>query len=202
MEFILEIPNQLPSDLCKDLIKRFEVDPDKYPGKVAAGRNDPRVKRSVDLTLSDNKRFKDLDTKLYARLKEGLLLYQRHLGTKLNHVSNYESLIGQILHDTCDTGYQMQRIKKGDFYIWHNDYSPHSDRLIAYIWYLNKLDGGKGGTTDFYCNKSIQPEEGKLLLFPATWTYIHNGVKNETDDDKYIIAGFVVKRDNNKEMKS
>jgi len=192
MEFVHEIPNSLSPEVCKDLITRFEEDPKKYPGMVAAGVAIPSVKRSVDLRITENKRFDDLDKVLYDKLKIGLRSYNEYLGKTLNNINNLNSLLNEVFHSTNDTGYQMQRIKKGDFYIWHNDYSPRSDRLVAFIWYLNKIEKGKGGTTDFYFNKSIQPEEGKLLIFPATWTYFHTGMKNESDDDKYIVTGFIV----------
>jgi Rps23 Pro-64 3,4-dihydroxylase Tpa1-like proline 4-hydroxylase len=192
MEFILEIPNNLSSNVCKELIKRFEEDPDKFPGLVASGKAEPKIKRSVDLRLSGNKRFDDLDKVLYERLKVGLSEYQKHVKSTLKHIDNIETMFVPMLRDVVDTGYQMQRIKKGDFYVWHSDYSPNSDRLIAFIWYLNTIEDGIGGTTDFYINKSINPEEGKLLFFPATWTYIHRGAKIETDATKYIITGFIV----------
>ena len=194
MEFVLEIRDNLSSDVCKELIKRYEADPDKYPGLVASGRVEPRIKRSVDLRLTSNKRFKDLDEVLYERLKVGLVKYQEHLTKGLKHVDNIEFLTTNLLNDTMDTGYQMQRIKKGDFYVWHSDYSPNSDRLVAFIWYLNTIEDGIGGTTDFYFDKSIKPEEGKLLMFPATWNYIHRGAKIESDATKYIVTGFIVNK--------
>jgi hypothetical protein len=192
MEFVLEIPNNLSSDVCKELIKRFEADPEKYPGLVASGRAEPAIKRSVDLRITDKTRFKDLDEVLYERLKVGLVKYGEHISERLKHVENMNFLTRNILNDTIDTGYQIQRIKKGDFYIWHSDYSPNSDRIIAFIWYLNTIEDGIGGTTDFYFDKSIKPEEGKLLMFPATWSYIHRGAKIESDTTKYIATGFIV----------
>lgn len=194
MEFVLEIPDNLSSDVCKELIKRYEADPDKYPGLVASGRVEPRIKRSVDLRLTSNKRFKDLDEVLYERLKVGLVKYQEHVKNTLKHIDTMETMFVTLLRDTVDTGYQMQRIKKGDFYVWHSDYSSNSDRLIAFIWYLNTIEDGIGGTTDFYFDKSIKPEEGKLLMFPATWTYMHRGAKIESDTTKYIVTGFIVNK--------
>lgn len=195
MEFVLEIPDNLSSDVCKELIKRYEADPAKYPGLIATGKAEPRIKRSVDLRITDNKRFADLDKVLYERLKVGLIEYQNHVKSTLKHVDTIDIMFGPLLENAIDTGYQIQRIKKGDFYVWHSDYSPGTDRLIAFIWYLNTIEDGVGGTTDFYFNKSIKPEEGKLLFFPATWTYLHTGVKIESDATKYIITGFIINDD-------
>lgn len=206
MDFILEIPDNLPSDVCKDIIKRFEEDPTKSPGKTSSGFN-PRVKKSVDLLLTNNNRFSDLDKVLYEQLKVGLNIYYEYIETNFKNILGLDEIrqiIGEIFNNTVDTGYVIQQVKKDDFYLWHSDYNPGDDRILAFIWYINKIEYGKGGTTDFYCNKSIQPEEGKLLLFPATWTYIHTGVKNESDIDKYIITGFIVSspRDNSTRLLS
>jgi hypothetical protein len=44
-----------------------------------------------------------------------------------------------------------------------------------------KIDGGK----------IVSPERGKLLLFPATWTYIHMGLPLIKGDPKYIATGWL-----------
>ena len=46
----------------------------------------------------------------------------------------------------------------------------------------------EGGETYFY-NGKVKPEAGKLILFPATWTYNHKGNMPKSDD-KYIITGW------------
>ena len=198
MDFVLEIPNNLPSDVCKEIIKRFGEDPTKYPGETLGGLS-PHIKTSIDLPISSNNRFSDLDKVLYEQLKVGLKLYFEYLEITFKNIiglDNIKHLNKQVFNNTVDTGYTIQQVKKGGFYNWHSDYSPNQDRLLAFIWYMNKIEDGKGGTTDFYCNKSIQPEEGKLLIFPATWTYFHTGVKNESDIDKYIVTGFIVYNSN------
>lgn len=195
MEFILEIPNNLPSDVCKDLIKRFEEDPTKSPGKTDSGVN-PRIKKSVDLLITNSNRFSDLDEILYKQLKVGLNIYYEYIETTFKNIIGLDEIknyIGFMFYDTVDSGYTIQQVKKDDYYVWHSDYNKSDDRILAFIWYINNIEYGKGGTTDFYCNKSIQPEEGKLLLFPATWTYFHTGVKNESDIDKYIVTGFIIR---------
>ena len=48
------------------------------------------------------------------------------------------------------------------------------------------------GYTEFLDGTKIQPEAGKLVIFPATWMYVHRGVspKKET---KYICTGWIHK---------
>ena len=59
-------------------------------------------------------------------------------------------------------------------------------RVITFIWYLN--DVVEGGETYFLKGKVI-PKKGKLVLFPATWTYLHKG-NMPISSDKYIITGW------------
>jgi len=53
MEFIYTIHNNLSSETCKEIIEKFESDPDKGPGKVGDGVVSPDVKTSTDLHMTD-----------------------------------------------------------------------------------------------------------------------------------------------------
>lgn len=89
-----------------------------------------------------------------------------------------------------DSGYQIQRTLPGDFYTWHTDACAENSKVrqLTYIWYLN--DVHDDGYTEFLNGTRIQPETGKMIIFPATWTYLHRGYppKSET---KYIVTGWV-----------
>jgi len=83
---------------------------------------------------------------------------------------------------------QKYKKKKGK-YIWHQDSlsSTEYNRLFAFIWYLNDVtDGGE----TYFLDGKVKPTAGKLLLFPATWTYMHKGAV-PISNDKYIITGWV-----------
>ena len=62
------------------------------------------------------------------------------------------------------------------------------ERHITFIWYLN--DVNDGGETAFDGIYKIRPKSGKLVLFPASWTYPHCG-KMPLSSDKYIITGWI-----------
>ena len=46
------------------------------------------------------------------------------------------------------------------------------------------------GYTEFKNGIKIQPEQGKLLIFPAVWSYIHRGFPPKTET-KYICTGWI-----------
>ena len=91
-----------------------------------------------------------------------------------------------------DTGYQIQRTLPGEFYHWHKDANLMSrKRVLVFIWYLNDVPPGQGGTTDFkFQNVSVQPEAGKLMVFPPYWTHLHRNATLKSGV-KYICTGWV-----------
>ena len=202
-EYIYEIKNNLHPDVCKRIIEKFEQDENKAPGKVVANPRtneyaiNPDIKVSMDLAINPNcKEWMDIDRHLFERLADGKDKYLNYMKKMWDEASNFvidDKISKGFVSFNYDSGYQIQRISKGGHYIYHNDYAPHQKRTIAYIWYLNTLNQEDGGTTDFLTqNVKIKPEEGKLIFFPATWTYIHKGSEVITDSTKYIITGFLI----------
>ena len=91
-----------------------------------------------------------------------------------------------------DSGYHIQKYEpnKG-FYTWHNDFRFDADRgqrFLTFIWYLNTVD--EGGETEFTNGVKIKPEKGKVVMFPATWTYTHRGCIPYSNE-KYILTGWI-----------
>ena len=97
-----------------------------------------------------------------------------------------------------DTGYKMKKHKKNKknegFNSWHIDSHPGSsagisrDRIISFIWFLNTVE--EGGEIEMYDGEKIKPEQGKLLIFPATWSYNYNN-KMPISNNKYFISGWM-----------
>lgn len=78
----------------------------------------------------------------------------------------------------------------GGYHVWHdeNSHLEHANRCLVWMIYLN--DDYEGGETEFlYYKKRIQPEKGKLLIWPAGMTHAHRGglVLKGT---KYIVTGW------------
>ena len=66
--------------------------------------------------------------------------------------------------------------------------------MFTYLWYLNTVI--EGGETVFWDSYKIKPEAGKIVLFPACWTFPHTG-KMPISNDKYIITGWIYVNENN-----
>ena len=70
---------------------------------------------------------------------------------------------------------------------WGRDTAP---RFLVYFWYLNDVE--QGGETEFYGLDrpvKIKPKAGSLIMFPATWQYLHAGLP-PVSNNKYIIGGY------------
>ena len=61
-------------------------------------------------------------------------------------------------------------------------------RHLTFLWYLNDVE--EGGETEFWGQYGIKPEAGKLILFPASWTFPHKA-NVPISSDKYIITGWL-----------
>jgi hypothetical protein len=181
--FIFEIENNLENNICDSIIDRFENDPRIRPGVTGGGLN-LNVKKTNDLLISNLKEWEDIDKILCKQLNIGLQKYLNMLREMCDHVW-FDSSIK-------DVGYQIQRYIKNDgFYIWHHDflnYNNNDYRVITFIWYLN--DVNEGGET-YFLNGKIIPKKGKLVLFPATWNYLHKG-NMPISNNKYIITGWLL----------
>jgi hypothetical protein len=101
----------------------------------------------------------------------------------------------QILTDTDPHSIYTSKVQKTEvgegYHIWHYEtQSKHcSDRLLAYILYLNDVD--EGGETEFlYHAMRVKPQAGRLTIFPAHFTHTHRG-NPPLSNTKYILTGWV-----------
>ncbi len=180
--FVFEQQQALALDICREMVSRFEQNRDEqYPGRIGQTMQlDDSMKRSTDLVISGKTHWKDLDQELFRSLNRAL--------------SEFKQYFPFFAGPFKDNGYAIQRTDPGEFYHWHIDGGSHefADRQLVALWYLNDLEAGQGGETEFeYQDIRITPEAGKLLLFPPFWTHRHRG-REVTAGRKYIATTWVV----------
>ena len=177
-DFIYIERDALPKSFCNNVIEKFEQDDRKRQGQVGSGVH-LEIKRSSDLSITELEDWKSYDQAFFRCLNNGLKKYVKFLPEEYT----IHKALSEIKNDT---GYQIQRTQPGDYYIWHHDQS--ATRMVTFIWYLN--DVKDGGYTEFIDGTRIQPEAGKLIIFPATWDFLHRGVSPKTET-KYLCTGWV-----------
>jgi hypothetical protein len=89
---------------------------------------------------------------------------------------------------------KMQRTAPGGgYHIWHCEQgeAPFANRVLTYMLYLNSLEDGDGGETEFlYQRTRVKPEENLMILWPAAYTHAHRGNPVLADKYKYIVTGW------------
>lgn len=179
--FIFERPLALPPVFCDAVIERFEAQPEyQYAGRVGQLRTeDPGVKRTTDLVVSNKADWKDVDRMFFGSLAAAIKEFRE----------TYPYFKGPFK----DEGYQIQRYRPGEYYHWHVDGGSHelSQRQLVALWYLNDVPGPGGETEFLYQDVAVRPERGKLVLFPPFWTHEHRAAVIRTGV-KYIATTWVV----------
>lgn len=182
--FIFEKKDALPGFLCDNMVERFEQSvSDQYAGRIGqTASSDQSVKKTTDIYVSteDKPHWKDVDNNLH-----------RSLGLAIRE---FREAFPYFKGPFKDIGYNLQRYQSGEYYHWHIDGGSHqfAERQLVALWYLNDVPPEAGGATDFLFQKlSVQPEKGKLVLFPPFWTHEHRAgvIKSGV---KYIATTWIV----------
>ena len=182
---VLVFPNVLDIDACTAIISRFENDQNnKYVGGIAShGKIERSVKITVELGLN-NPEWQDIDKLVYEKVSHCFLTYMELMYEK------YYAYFGDQ-YEINDSGYHIQKYEKGGFYKEHHDFyvdfEQQTARIATFILYLNTVKND--GRTIFHepVNTSVQPIAGSVLIFTATWDFLHSG--EYVHDEKYIITG-------------
>jgi hypothetical protein len=203
MDFIYTNQNSLSKEICEDIIELYERDK-KYGYRGITGMGeDINLKDTWDLginfLLNNNelKEWTNIHKLLYTELYSNLKSYLGNLNSNEVYKKNRtaDCIPFKIIHANplkAET-FQIQKYEPlTGKYIFHqdglNELVEKRYRLITYLWYLNDVD--EGGETEFWGTYKVKPEAGKLILFPATWTYPHCG-NIPISNAKYIITGWL-----------
>ena len=180
--------NVLSEEKCKEIINRFDESPLTGQGVTGLGL-DLSVKNSTDLQISGLEEWTDIDAIFHELISKCLQDYYDHLNKKIVHeyFTTGAKLFIPPTEDVTDTGYQIQKTRPHQGYVWHQDYMTR--RLITFIVYLNTVEEG---WTQFGNGDQIAPRTGRAVMFPATWTYVHQGYPPR--QTKYIMTGWLHER--------
>jgi hypothetical protein len=192
-ELIYFEQNSLTREFCNHVIDKFKTSEHRRKG-ITGGGYSPDTKLSIDMSLSDANNWGEEDKILSEVLFGAVKRYSEYLNCILPGMGSALCSDG-----VYDTGYQLQETKPYEFYTWHHDFcsgnvdeTTTTNRIVTFLWYLN--DVKENGYTEFVGGTRVQPECGKLMLFPATWTYQHRGYPPKREV-KYICTGWIWKQE-------
>ena len=180
---------------CNLMIDRFEsakAENAGYVGESGAGL-DYNIKRTYDYDLmsDDSRNYKWRDIIL---TRWNSTLTNEYL-SKFPYIENFDHnnvVNGKTYYESL----QMQKYDKGlgHYNAWHVETENWrtSRRMFVFMIYLNTIsEGGRTlfnfknpGEQDFF---SVQPKAGTVVIWPASWPYVHKG-EVPLSGDKYIIT--------------
>jgi hypothetical protein len=177
-DHIVELPKFMPENVCDHIIEtcknQFELTETVLYNKVVQGQD----KR---LTIPKG-------TGLFNQIQENVLdVAKKYVAPR------YVSLIPKFSDPKINISIQYINIQLNEeydgFHMWHDD--GKETRLITFIIYLNDIE--EGGETEFLYQKTrIKPEKGKIVMFPCSYTHTHRGNPVLSNQEKYILTGWIV----------
>jgi len=213
MDYIYINEYSICSQLCNEIIQLYESNKEKQYKGVTMGGLQSEIKDTTDYIIpnNDNKDWNKineflkkeliLNVKEYIKKINSFVSTGNNYGKKYNFISDIdqESTIPFLQFDS----FMIQKYEKEQGkYIFHTD--NHVDfyrsryRIFTFIWYLNNVECG--GETLFWDTYRVKPTSGKLVLFPACWTFPHSG-QMPISGDKYIITGWIYVNNNKNVIK-
>ena len=190
MEFIYECDDVFPVDFCNRVIDKFEKSPLKRTGTTGFATIN-KQKKSTDIRIYSEPEWVEEEKYFHDMIRKAMKKYETFL-LKMDVDDEVKKQTSDILTNSHIHPPQIQKTEPGQYYHWHHDqgYPPHW-KIFTYIIYLNDVEKGSGGTTEFSCGKIIQPKAGKIVFFPCTWTYFHRG-KTLEKGVKYIATNALI----------
>jgi hypothetical protein len=196
-EFFYINNKSISKELCADIINLFENEENKYKGITISGLN-TNVKDTFDFVIPHiSKKWEKIYKFLNNEISINIIKYFNYLNNNFDF-TNPNQKTDQVYKFFEKKNFyynffliQKYKAKEGK-YIYHDDAQISTDlnkyRIITFLWYLN--DVNEGGETCFNGEFCVKPETGKLIFFPATWSYPHCG-KMPISNDKYILTGWI-----------
>lgn len=185
IDFIGVYEKALPLELCNQIIEahqQLEENGGSWVGSTGAGVK-KSIKNTIDVDISVHPRYNMLVEEANKYLQ---LAYQKY---------EEQYWVIEQLQPHVLSAYQVQKYKKEEqsaYFNFHCEASNFSNsrRCMTYIVYLNDIE--EGGETEFLYQKlRITPEAGTIVYFPAYFTHTHRGNPVLSNQDKYIMTGWL-----------
>jgi len=174
----------IDKDICTNLIDYFEKSNDKKEGRIGLPNGEvgvDKLKKSCTDVIITSDLHNQIFSEYYNELNKVVTKYKE----KYKYCNDLQSNWGLVEN----WGIQKYQPDEGYFFRhYEKTGGPYIKRHLVFMTYLN--DVSDGGETEFYYQKlKVKPETGLTLIWPAEWTFTHNGVTSPTQT-KYIATGW------------
>ena len=187
MEFIYENEKYLLPETCKKLIKLYDKK-NKKGGKLSFVKQYKIYKDDCMINDPELNKYNPEISEVLKLCMLGLSNYHYYLlSNNIDKLVNKEE--NSTLYNTFSFDYllnlEIEKINPKKNFKWYME--NHKNASICFTIFLNTLEDDMGGETKFSCGKIIKPMQGKMIIFPAQWTYIHKNL-DILKGSKYVLT--------------
>lgn len=175
-DYIVVLKNIVPNELCDAILAEYLKSSDWADAPIDLGKLDKTRRNCTGVAMSEpsviqnNKERARLDAEVFKCAAKCIEEYNK----KFKKVNIKE-----------DTGYELLRYNKGQFYIQHVDSSAEEHRLVSCSFHLN--DDYEGGEFGFFNREmKIKAGKGDVVMFPSNFMYPHE-IMPVTKGTRYSI---------------
>lgn len=192
--FIEEFRDAVTPALCEELVAFFERDPARKPSPVAVfkGKDGGAAQERTGAEAVNPALRTGEVLVLNTPASKGLFrkVIPAVIATMERYLAKHPGLAAFNAREPLQcTAPMIERVSPGQGFTWHHDHARFgAQRVVAGLLYLRTVTGG--GQTEFTDPQVlVQPEAGKIVLFPPYWTHLHRGVTPATES-KYVMSFF------------
>ena len=180
--FIEIYDKALSSNDCNILISQFEKHPNKIKGRIyknGVRTIDKDVKDSFEIDSPSFSEPTVITSIISTSLNKCMDRYRKKYSMLNNYIGRYKA--------TDVYTFKKFEGKNGGFKKWHYEHGSNdemSKRVLVWSFYLNDSPG-----TDFMFYPNVSGKEGRCVIFPASFNYIHRSAPNK--GIKYYVSGWI-----------
>ena len=180
-KFIVTYDNVLDENLCKNGIDMFDKDASIVARLDSDVFNFNCINVTEEVEIKNNVQWNPLHQQVVISIKSYGEKYMKDLDVerywpRQNSLEQVKLIKYQ--HKTED---QFKR---------HIDVGDHNSarRFLTYHMFLNEVEGGEIVFDDI--DFTVEPKQGRVVMFPSTWTYAHS-YRPPVGQDKYALTTYL-----------
>jgi predicted 2-oxoglutarate/Fe(II)-dependent dioxygenase YbiX len=181
-DYIVTFDKVIPDALCNDILKEFSDETEWQKTIIDDGKVDDKIRTAETIVIS-YPYIIEKNSKVRAELDKYVFASAGFVINKYN-----EKFPHAFIKE--DSGYELLRYKKGQFYTQHTDSFKVRPRSVSCSFALN--DDYEGGEFAFFNRKlKYKLKKGSCIMFPSNFMYPHE-IMPVTSGTRYsIITWFI-----------
>jgi hypothetical protein len=178
-----------PEGFCEHLIQQFDkLEANSIGANRLKSENTP-AHRKNDHQISFGATYHNLED--FNQEDTRRIFFQGLQRCYDEYVKDYSVL--SDIKISCSSMKMQRTPPGGGYHVWHAEHGPGESvaRVLVYMLYLNDLEEGEGGETEFlYLRKRFHPTANTILVWPAGYTHAHRGNMVLGERSKYVVTGW------------